>query len=72
MGKRGKALESSLELMEDQYFKSQSAIESLRRLAQTIRDELLTEEYMELLSDLGEEIQAWAYHGELAYRHPEE
>lgn len=72
MGRRRKALESSLELMEDQYFKSLSAIESFRRLAWTIRDQLLTGEYMEPLSDLGEEIQTWAYYSDFAYRHPEE
>jgi len=72
MGRRRKALQSSLELMEDQYFRSLSAIESFRRLARTIRDQLLTGECLELLRDLGEEIQAWAYHGDFAYRHPEE
>jgi len=65
-------LESSLELMEDQYLESLSAIESFRRLARTIRDQLLTGEYMELLRDMGEEIQAWAYYSDFAYRQPEE
>ena len=72
MGRRRKALQSSLALMDDQYFRSLSAIESLRRLVRTIRDQLVTEECMKLLSDLGEEIQAWAYHGDFPYRHPEE
>ena len=72
MGKRRKALESSLELMEDQYFRALSAIESFRRLARTIRDQLLTGECMELLCDLGGETQAWAYHGDFAYRHLQE
>lgn len=72
MGKRRKALESSLALMDDQYFRSLSATESLRRLVRTTRDQLVTRQYMELLRDLGEEIQAWAYHGGFAYRHPEE
>lgn len=47
-------------------------MESFRRLAWTTRDQLVTEECMELLSDLGEEIQAWAYYSDFAYRHPEE
>jgi len=53
-------------------FQSLSAIQSFRRLAWTIRDQLLTGEYMELLRDLGEEIQAWAYYSDFANRHPEE
>ena len=65
-------MQSSLELMEDQYFRSLSAIEGSRRLARTTRDQLLTGECLELLRDLGEEIQAWACYSELAYRHPEE
>ena len=58
--------------MEDQYFRTLSAIESVRRLARTTRDQLVTGECMELLSDLGEGIQAWACYTDLAYRHPEE
>jgi|GEM_PF-3014650 len=72
MGRRRKALQSSLELMEDQYLRSLSAIQSFRRLARTTRDQLVTGECLELLSDPGEEIQAWACYSELAYRHPEE
>jgi len=72
MGKRGNALEFSLELMEDQYLESLSAIESFRRLARTIRDQLVTGECSTLLSDLGEEIQAWACYSDFPYRHPEE
>lgn len=72
MGRRRKALQSSLELMENQCFRSLSAIESFRRLARTIRDQLVTGECMKLLSDVGEEIQAWACYSDFAYRHPEE
>jgi len=72
MGKRGKALESSLELMEDQYFRALSAIESFRRLVRTTRDQLVTGECLELLRDLGEEIQAWACYSDFAYRHLQE
>lgn len=72
MGKRRKAVESSLELMEEQYFRSLSAIESLRRLVRTNRDQLVTGECMELLCDLGEEIQAWACYSDFAYRHLQE
>jgi len=66
MGRRRKALQSSLELMEEQYLKSLRAIESFRRLARTIRDQLVTGQCLELLRDLGEGIQAWAYHGGFA------
>jgi len=72
MGRRRKALQSSLELMEDQYFRSLSAMESFRRLARTIRDQLVTGECLELLSDPGEEIQAWACYLDFAYRHLQE
>lgn len=72
MGRRRKALQSSLELMENQCFRSLSAIESFRRLARTIRDQLVTGECMKLLSDVGEEIQVWACYSDFAYRHPEE
>ena len=72
MVRRRKALQSSLELMEGQYFRSLSAIESFRRLARTTRDQLVTGECLEPLSDLGEEIQAWACYSDFAYRHPEE
>jgi len=72
MGRRRKALQSWLELMEDQYFRSLSAIESLRRLARTIRDQLVTGQCSTLLSDPGEEIQAWACYSDFPYRHPEE
>ena len=72
MGRRRKALQSWLELMEEQYLKSLSAIGSFWRLGRIIRDQLLTGECLELLRDLGEEIQAWAYYSDFAYRHPEE
>jgi len=58
--------------MEDQYFTSLSAIESFWRLARTTRDQLVTGEFMKLLSDLGEEIQAWACYSDFAYRHVQE
>jgi len=72
MGKRRKALESSLELLEDQHFQAVEAIKSYHRLASTLRDQLVTGECLELLDDLGEEIQAWACYSEWTYRNPEE
>lgn len=72
MGRRRKALQSSLELMEDQYFKAQDVMESYHRLAQTVKDQLVTGECLDLLDDLGEGIQAWACYSDFAYRHPEE
>lgn len=72
MGKRRKALESSLELVEDQYFQSLETIDSSHRLAQTVKDRLVTGECLELLSDLGEVIQAWTSYSDFAYRHLEE
>ena len=65
-------MESTLELMEDQYFKPQDVMGSYHRLAQTVRDQLVTGECLELLDDLGEEIQVWACYSDFAYRHPEE
>ena len=65
-------MQSSLELMEDQHFQAVEAIRSYHRLARTLLDQLVTGECLELLRDLGEEIQAWAYHSGFAYRHPEE
>ena len=56
MGRRRKALESYLGLMEEQYLKSLSAIESFWRLARTTRDQLVTREFMKLLGDFAEEI----------------
>jgi len=56
-GRRRNALESWLAVMEDQYFRALSAIESFRRLARTIRDQLVTGECLELLNNLGQEIQ---------------
>ena len=47
-------------------------MESFHRLAKILRDQLVTGECMELLCDLGEEIQAWAFDACFAYRHPEE
>jgi len=72
MVRRRKALQSALELMEDQYFQAVETMESFHRLAKILRDQLVTRECLEPLSDLGEEIQAWACYSELAYRHPEE
>ena len=72
MGRRRKALESSLELTEDQYFQSLEAMESFQRLARTLRDQLVTGECLELLDDLGEEIQAWPCYSEWTCRNPEE
>lgn len=72
MGRRWKALELSLELVEDQYFQSLEAIESFQRLAQTVRAQLVTGECLELLNDLGEGIQTWASYSEYLYHHPEE
>ena len=65
-------MQSCLELMEDQYLRALSAIGTFRRLARTTRDQLVTGEFMKLLRDLGEEIQAWAYYSDFAYRHPQE
>jgi len=72
MGKRRKALESSLALMDYQYFRALSAIESFWRLVRTTGDQLVTGECLELLRDLGEEIQAWACYSDFAYRHLQE
>ena len=71
MGRRKKALESSLELVEDQHFQAVEAIRSYHRLARTLLDQLVTEECLALLDDLGEEIQAWACYSDFPYRHPE-
>lgn len=65
-------MQSSLELMEDQYFKAQDVMESYHRLARTVRDQLVTGECLELLDDLGEEIQAWACYSDSIYRNPDE
>lgn len=65
-------MQSSLELTEGLYFKSLGAMESYHRLAGTLSDQLVTEEFFELLSDLGEEIQAWACYSDFIYRSPEE
>jgi len=70
MGKRRKALQSCLELTEDQHFQAVETIESFHRLAQTLRDQLVTGECLELLSDLREEIQAWTCYTDFIYRHP--
>jgi len=56
MGRRRKALESSLELTEDQHFQAVEAIQ----------------ECLDLLDDLGEEIQPWACYSDFVYRYPEE
>lgn len=72
MGRRRKALESCFELMEDQYFKAVDVMESYHRLAQTVRDQLVTGECLGLLRDLGEQIQAWTCYTEWIYRNPEE
>jgi hypothetical protein len=72
MSRRRKALESSLELLEDQYFKAQDVMDGYHRLAQTVRDQLVTGECLSLLDDLGEGIQAWACYSDFSYRHPEE
>lgn len=70
MGRRRKALESSLELMEDQHFQAVEATKSYHRLARTLRDQLVTGECLDLLDDLGEEIQPWTCYTDFIYRHP--
>ena len=65
-------MESSLELVEDQYFKSLEVIESFQHLAQMVRAQLVTGECLELLEHLGEEIEAWSSYSDWIYRHPEE
>lgn len=65
-------MESSLELTEDQHFQAVEAIESYHRLARTLRDQLVTGECLDLLDDLGEEIQPWACYSDFVYRYPEE
>ena len=72
MGRRRKALESALELTEGQYFRSQSAMESYHHLAQTLLDQLVTGECLELFNHLGEQIQVWACYSDFIYRNPEE
>lgn len=72
MGRRRKALESSLEVTEEQYFKFLQAMESFQRLGRTLRDQLVTGECLKLLDDLGEEIQAWACYSDFIYRYPEQ
>lgn len=64
-------MESSLELLEDQYFKAQDVMGSYHRLAQTVRDQLVTRECLDLLDDLGEQIQASAAYSDWIYRNPE-
>lgn len=65
-------LQSSLELTEDQHFQAVEAIESYHRLARTLRDQRVPRECLELLNDLGEDIQAWVGYSDFIYRHPEE
>lgn len=65
-------MESSPELMEEQYFLSLETMDSYDRLARTLRDQLVTGECLELLNDLGEVIQARASCSDYIYRHPEE
>lgn len=65
-------MESWLELMDDQYFRALGAIETFWRLVRAMREQLVTGECLEPLSDLGEGIQAWACYSDFAYRHPEE
>jgi len=72
MGRRRKVLQSSLELTEDQQFQAVRAIRSYHRLARTLLDQQVTGECLELLDDLGEDIQAWVGYSDFIYRHPEE
>ena len=72
MGKRRKALESSLELVEDQQFQDVEATKSYHRLASTLRDQLVSGECLALLDGLAEEIQAWACYSDYIYRNPAE
>lgn len=65
-------MESRLEQVEAQYFKSLSATEGFWRLGRIIRDQVVTEECVELLRDLEEQIRSRACHTDFAYRHREE
>ena len=65
-------MQSSVELTEDQYWKSLDVMESYHRLAGTLRDQLVTGECLELLNDLGEHIQASAAYSDYIYRNPAE
>lgn len=72
MGRRRKALQSSLELTEDQYFQSLETIDSDHGLVRTVKGQLVTRECLEILNDLGEVIQAWASYSDFVYWHSEE